>query len=409
MVARWTFMVYMAGNNTLSGAATEDLREMKRAGSSDDMRALAFVKQRSPRRNARRMEIGRSGGQDHVEDLGDLDSGNPQTVIDFFRWGVQRAPAEKYAFVFWNHGGGWAPDDLDELYSEVRTANGVTRHELNQRAAQPMARALFSTTLKSILALPTEHDRQICNDDSTFHSLDTIELGNVLKRMTEEIGRPLDLLGMDACLMSTLEVAYQACNEVRVVVGSEELEPGAGWCYDRVLGGLRANPGMSAEELARAVVDEYVNSYRGQPDVWPVTQCAIDAAQVTAFATALDGLVGALRPQLATHWTELLQAQARSARFQMDLVDLKTLCQNLAMVSTDAATKNAAQAVIAALAPGQYVLAEGHLGPSVQNCGGVTAYFPAPTSPISQYYKDLAFAQQHHWDELLSEYHQALH
>src|SRR5437764_10463481 len=102
MVAQWTFMVYMAGNNTLSGAATTDLHEMQRAGSSDDVRVLAFVKQRSPRRNARRMEIGRAGGQDHVEDLGDLDSGSPQTVIDFFRWAVQRAPAERYAFVFWN-------------------------------------------------------------------------------------------------------------------------------------------------------------------------------------------------------------------------------------------------------------------------------------------------------------------
>jgi hypothetical protein len=157
------------------------------------------------------------------------------------------------------------------------------------------------------------------------------------------------------------------------------------------------------------VVDDYVESYRRQPEVWPVTQCAIDAAQVHSFATALDALVTVLRPQLATHWTELLQAQARSARFQMDLIDLKTLCQNLTMVSLDAATKDAARAVIAALAPGQYVIDEGHLGPSVQNCGGVSAYFPAPTAPISQYYKDLAFAQKHHWDELLTEYHQALH
>ena len=39
----------------------------------------------------------------------------------------------------------------------------------------------------------------------------------------------IDLLGMDACLMSTLEVAYQTRANAVNVVGSEELEPGDGW------------------------------------------------------------------------------------------------------------------------------------------------------------------------------------
>jgi hypothetical protein len=65
--------------------------------------------------------------------------------------------------------------------------------------------------------------------------------------------------------------------------------------------------------------------------------------------------------------------------------------------------------VISALAPGGYVLAEGHLGPKVQDCGGVSLYLPAPTSSkISRYYKDLTFARQHRWDEFLADYFRAV-
>ena len=33
MTSKWTFMVYMAGDNNLSSAGEEDLREMRRVGS----------------------------------------------------------------------------------------------------------------------------------------------------------------------------------------------------------------------------------------------------------------------------------------------------------------------------------------------------------------------------------------
>lgn len=61
-------------------------------------------------------------------------------------------------------------------------------------------------------------------DDGTGHSLDTIELGKVLAKATVVLGQPIDLLGMDACLMSSLEVAYQVQPYVHCLVGSEELD-----------------------------------------------------------------------------------------------------------------------------------------------------------------------------------------
>ena len=46
MPAKWTVMVYMAGNNSLSGAATVDLAELRKVGSTAAVQVAAFVKQR---------------------------------------------------------------------------------------------------------------------------------------------------------------------------------------------------------------------------------------------------------------------------------------------------------------------------------------------------------------------------
>jgi hypothetical protein len=106
MSAKWTFAVFMAGNNNLSHVAGIHLDEMRQVGSSDDVKVCAFVKQ-ADGSGARRLVVGRSTGDEDVEELGDLDSGDPQTVVDFFRWTIATAPADRYAFILWNHGGGW--------------------------------------------------------------------------------------------------------------------------------------------------------------------------------------------------------------------------------------------------------------------------------------------------------------
>jgi hypothetical protein len=408
MSAKWTFMVYMAGNNNLSQAAGDDLEEMSKIGSSEDVRACAFVKQEGG--TARRLIVGKGGDHEIDEDLGDIDSGDPQTVMDFVRWAAEKAPAERRALVLWNHGGGWRPGDLDDMYSEVRgdTPAKARHSEVNWRATQPIARVLFKTTLRTIAEQPSRGEREICSDDGTGHSLDTIELGRICALMGKDSGAPLDLLGMDACLMSNLEVAYQVRDDVTFIVGSEELEPGAGWPYTEVLSDLQAKPDMDGGELGSVIVQRYLESYRDQQAVWPVTQCAMATAQIDKIADPLDRLAGELREELKESWPALMSAQSNSVRFDLDLIDLGSLCAGLQGAQTSDAIKQAAEGVAQALSPNGYILAEGHLGDKVEAATGISVYFPAPTDPVSKYYKDLAFAKQHKWDELLSGYAQAV-
>ena len=77
--------------------------------------------------------------------------------------------------------------------------------------------------------------RAILLDDDAKDFLDNVEMKNVLAGTATLIGGKLDLLGMDACLMSMAEVGYQIRGSASFTVGSEQTEPGDGWPYDRIL------------------------------------------------------------------------------------------------------------------------------------------------------------------------------
>src|SRR4051794_24157121 len=387
MSAKWTFMVYVAGYNNLSTFAGLDLAEMRKVGSGADLKLAVFVK-RLEDKAAHRILVAKDGQGEEREDLGgDVDSGSPQTLLDFIRWAHEQAPADRYALVIWNHGSGWDPLDFDELYTHVKGA-GITPRELGVRAASQLGRSLFTPTLETALTLPTAGQRAIASDDGTGHSLDTLELGEVLAAARKELGRPLDLLGMDACLMSCLEVSFQCTDAVRTVVSSEALEPGDGWPYDKILADVRSNPGMDGAALGRVVVRRYVESYKSREDQWPVTMCAVHNSGLEAFADALDAFTTELRRAIKgddVDATRLLRAHARSARFEGDLVDLRSLCEHVRAQPFAGTVKTAAKKVLDALAPGRdYVVANANHG--LQHCGGVTAYMPAPTDEISPYY-----------------------
>ncbi len=409
MAASWTFMVYLAGFNNLTPFALKDLAEMREVGSTGEVRIAAFVKHQRAT-GAQRLIIERDGVGETPEELGDADSGDPQTMLDFVRWAAEQAPAERYALIVWNHGSGWQPDDLDQLYSEVRGRaghHGMTGREIASRSGQQIARALFSHTVQEVLALPTPDDRGIASDDGTGHSLDTIELARVLAKASAELGGPLELLGMDACLMSNHEVAHQTRDHVRAIVGSEDLEPGDGWPYTEILRRLVDNPALTGTELGTVVVEEYLRSYAGGSDT--VTQCAVDVARLEPLTQAFEAFAGSLRAVVGDRIQrrEITDAHVASVRFQGQLVDVRSLCRNLLRSDVADAVKDAARALDAVLEPVGYVVAEGHRGARVNGAGGVTVYFPSLYDHVSDHYQDLRFAVETGWDDFLREYHDA--
>jgi hypothetical protein len=379
---------------------------MRAVGSTDAVNVVAEFDNAGDR-GTRRYHVQAGGQGETIVSLGETDSGDPTVLCDFVAWAAEHYPAQRYALVLWNHGGGWEPAEMDRIARSVDARN-YTAREVTERSATPLARAFFRTTLETIFSLPTPTERAICSDDGSGHSLDTIELGRVLAQAVDDLGQPLDLLGMDACLMSNLEVAYQARPFARTMVASEENEPNDGWPYDTILQRLVDHPEMSTPDLAVHIVEAYIASYVDRGYTGPVTQSAFDLSRVEELAAPLDDLADALVAHMPDAAQEIWTAQRGSARFWHNtLWDVAHFCEALEGATADAAVDDAAQAVRAALAPGpdRFLIAEAHNGAKVERCGGMTAYLLPPLNDLSRYYAELDFAQDHRWLSMLEAYH----
>lgn len=408
-------MVYLAGDNNLSSAGEIDLAEMRRVGSSDEVNIVTEFDNAGAAGTVR-YHIEKDGLNEEKMKVPETDSGDPKVLIDFVLWAVDKYPADRYGLILWNHGNGWQPTEIDDVADKVNAKN-YNKRESVERTTSPLAKTLFRPTLEKIFSLPGPLERAICEDDGSGHSLDTVELGKVLQKVTNEVGARINLLGMDACLMSNLEVAYEVAPYVDYIVASEESEPNNGWPYDRILARLVANPDMETSEFAAAIVDDYVQSYRDTGHPGPITQSALfaerpDPEQPGAEDTGLNSLVielnllaKLLQDSLPDSADDIWKAQRKSARFYHNtLWDISHFCNTLEEITEDQAIKEAAQRVQASLqvAGEGFLISEDHFGDSVAECGGMTIYMPALTN-VNQFYSKLAFAEQG-WIHLLNAY-----
>jgi hypothetical protein len=69
-----------------------------------------------------------------------------------------------------------------------------------------------------------------------------------------DFGGKYELIGFDVCLTATIDVADTVSNFANWMVAAEELEPGCGWDYARMLEALADDPGMSGAELGRYAI-----------------------------------------------------------------------------------------------------------------------------------------------------------
>jgi hypothetical protein len=403
--AKWTFMVYMAADNNLSPAGDKDLEEMRQVGSTPEVNIVAQFDNAGDRGTQRYRLL--SGGQpDLVMSMGETNSGDPRVLQAFIEWAAATYPAERYALVLWSHGSAWEPSEIEKIARSVNSPN-FSPIEATRRSFSDRSKVLFRTSLERIYQLPTSSARAICVDDGSGHSLDTLELEKVLAAARQALGQQIDLLGMDACLMSNLEVAYQVRPYVKCLVASEETEPNDGWPYDRVLRRLVDQPDMPTALAAEHIVGDYIQSYLDRNYKKAVTQSALDLERMDDLIPPLDGLAQALAAMDRQDMRNCLWgALYATTRFYNEtLVDIPHLCTELEKQPVSQAVRQACAAVRQALAQGagRFVLAEKHSGKTVENCGGVSIYLPV-FKDMSRFYPELAFASQRPWLKVVQKY-----
>lgn len=395
----WTVMVYMAGDNSLDPEGVQDLKEMKKVGSTDKLNIIAQF-DRAAGHVARRYYL-RKGGivtSDAVASLGAVNTGDPKCLSDFIQWCVKSYPADHYLLVLWNHGQGW--DDTD-IYA------GERHRSLRRLATGPIRHALFHTPVRRALEKAGSNNiaRAILLDDNAKDFLDNLEMKTVMADTATLLKRKLDILGMDACLMSMAEVGYQIRDSTDYTVGSEQTEPGEGWPYDTILGALAKNPAMTPRDLSALIVNKYLASYTNA-DV--VTQSACDLSKAGALATAVAGLVAALKASLTDSASRqrILAVRNQVQSYEVpDNIDLVDFCSLLAKAGADSATTTACQNVIKAV-KSAFVMVQGYKGADMKNSNGVAIYFPLQS--VSPLYAGLDFSKKTGWDAFLKAFLNAI-
>lgn len=235
----WTIFVYLCGSDLESdgAAATVDLAEMLSASVGDNVRFVVEIGGTSEWQNdafdARRLN--RFVVQDDdIVDVQSLDlrsMGESDTLADFLIWGTATYPSEHSGLILWDHGGGSiAGVCLDENYD---------------------------------------------GDALTLKELDAALLGAY-----GTMGKKLDFIGFDACLMGTLETANILASYADYMYASEEMEPGTGWDYSGIADYLDENPQSTAADLGKVVCDSYFDACSKDDDSDMVTLSVVDLSRI---------------------------------------------------------------------------------------------------------------------------------
>jgi len=369
--ASWTVLVYLDGDNNLEEMGILDVNELERAPSSSQVNVLVQF-DRTPLydtsngdwTDTRRYRITHDDDpaiihSQLVADLGEVNMGAPETLVEFITWGAQNYPADHYLVVLWDHGSGW-------------------------RAA--------STT-------PT---KEICYDDTSHDALTTAELMAACSGIRTALGRNLDLVACDACLMGELELAYPLRAFADYYVASEEEIPGYGFAYDALLGALAADSTMSPRELCRVMVSTYLASYDfGSQGAEQVTLSAVDLAAMPAVASALTDFANELvntAEAVPTYGDNLHTWWEMAAMNDGGAVDLRFFSDLVGQDAPNDALRNAAGTLVAALDAA--VVANGSTFFPVEQHQGSSVYYPFGGS-FEWSYLGLALAADTSWDEFL--------
>jgi len=412
-IKSWTVLVYLAGDNNLDEFGASDLAEMKRVGSSGKLNIVAQFDRAAAGISTRRFLLrrGTTLDADAVANLGETNMGDPAVLEDFIKWGLKTYPAERCMVVLWNHGNGWDDTDLyrvarnvvDRPVTRSTVAAATVPLEQFRAVGKRFRRALFAPSVAEGMRA-----RGIAYDDNAQDFLDNIELKKVLERVAKSLKRKIDVVGMDACLMNMAEVAYQLRGAAACTVGSEEIEPGDGWPYDKILTALAKKPSMTGSQLAAEVVKRYLASYTDDN----VTLSAFDLGKIDAVAKAIDELARELKEAVASseESAAIVTARTQVQTFDhgdRDYIDLLDFCdlldEHVHVPEIKSRTAGVRKAV-----KGGFLLAAGKRGREVSHAQGVSIYFPMrpfnATQPLTPLYATLDFTKGTKWDEFLRSY-----
>ena len=351
----WTIALFLNGNNDLDTFLDQDLAELAQGAANPHVRIVAQLARRG--QPARRV-VFETGGPRTITELGTVDMGDAASLTAFFDWAAKNYPAEHTALVLWDHGSGWDKDRAPAL-------------------------------------------RGISHDEVSGHHITTEALGQALDHCRQTLGRKLDVVAMDACLMQMVEVLFTIGGACDYVVASEEAVPGAGYPYADVIAGLAdgTTPEQFAIHWSEAFVAWYRREFGGTNK--RATQSAVRTRDLAELFAACDQLSDLLiAGGHAKQVQPCLEQVVKFLTFGRTNVDLGQLTDLLKSRANDAAVTAACDRIHSGLSA--VVLTAGSGGaPDLAATQGVAIYFPRKPTSYDAAYGNIPFCRAHSWGRMV--------
>ncbi|HNY66431.1 MAG TPA: clostripain-related cysteine peptidase [Deltaproteobacteria bacterium] len=348
--ASWTYMIYMAADNSLSNFAENDINEMESVASYPEVNVVvqAEFKYIDPVTTPGIPDATVRGRVAHDGDLqamgswytglGDLDMADPDTLTEFITWAAGTYPADRYALVLWSHGMGWK--------------NG---------AAEAATKGMITDGTSPAMPL------------------------GVLSRAVRASGVHFDVINFDTCLMGMYEVAYEFRDLASYLVFSEEEYPANGDPYHTILTHLRQDPSMDGLQLAGTITADCMAFY-SLPNVdFTMTKSAVDTAVVDQLHAEMCDLAGYLIDHMDSAQKGTIE-EARSEALAYDYpanLDLGDFLQKLRDRTEDAVLQAMIDGILQNTLPGLVVSNEVHQGTGdaanegITSSRGIAIYLPS--------------------------------
>jgi len=345
MKAEWTIMMYIAADDTLASFAIESLKQLKRTAGDRIAVAVQFDPfgfRNRPEDIRNYIFTGMVTSLQYSRDLTYVvknpNMTDPASLTQFIDhvFANPNLEADHYCLILWGHG----PELLFESPVPAKNGQGEKRLYLAPQ-----------------------------------------DLGKALADAAEQRPGKLDIIGIDACAMSMIEVACEIKDYARYLVASQDDVPDMSFPYDTLLELFRTR-GDKIEDICKVGVDAYAQAYEDykaidSPDINEVTLSSLRLEDLDSITLALKGLAHSLKSPDSQLWCEIYSSRKQARDFVGGVyVDLSDFCHKLHDKLVSDSSHNdvasACKAVYDAIDRKSCIVA--NRGPD--GCHGLSIYFP---------------------------------
>ena len=222
-----TIIVYMAADNDLSDDARNNLEEIKQSYTGRDVNLLVFADLQDE--NPFLLKVNKESSE-IIQTYPELNSADPVVLREILSGIIEMYPADELGLILWSHGTSWLPAG-----SRLRSFGDDRGRQMN------------------------------------------------ITDLAKNLPARFDFILFDACLMGSVEVAYELKDKTGYIIASSTETIYEGFPYGRIIPEL-LRPTINL----RAVAQHYFDFYNAKHGAYrSATISVIDAKQLTGLAEAM--------------------------------------------------------------------------------------------------------------------------